>query len=160
MKELYIDYHGDYHGAKEMNSPQNRHMVKIVQAFGEDGEFEINGKTYPLTFSGMYFIDSDKAYQPLPDNLNRYSQNMVMVDKNLFENLATSLGFEKEYETLFIQDGGNYLPLADYKEVDKMFQEIYQIYQKQNPYGKALTVAKMLNLLSYGVYGKVYENGN
>jgi hypothetical protein len=124
----------------------------IIQTMSDSGLIVVGDQVYPMTVGGLYFIDGADKHEIMPTNKTDYVQSHIYISRGFMKSLAKTLDFSNLLQAIFSDNGGYYLPLKNYKTVNRRMKRICSNVKSTKDYAKALVASDLLALLNYAVY--------
>lgn len=126
---------------------------EIIQCFENSGSILINGELYDMKKNGLYFIHGPDTHFVAPEDLNRYSHSILLVNTPELQRLFKNIEMETEFDTIFRSHGGLFCELSDSAviEVDSIFLKIDNILKDQKGMKYARLSAELARLAEIGL---------
>lgn len=126
---------------------------EIIQTFENEGSILINGELYKMQKNGLYFIHGLSPHFVSPADINKYNHSIITLHIPEIEHMCSNLKIKKEYETVFIKNGGSFCSLSpqDVIKADMLFLEVSTILNDNKDMKYARLANALVNLLDIGI---------
>lgn len=125
---------------------------EIIQTFEDSGKIVVDGISYKMSKTGLYFINGPSPHFVMPDDINKYIHSIAIINTEELKTLCRHLHMSNTYEKIFAKEGGTFCDLTEEMAIDadRIFLQIKKAYYEETDMKYALIASGLVKLLDIG----------